>query len=189
MDVLELRIALQALADALTDRGVAARIVIVGGSALLLREGLHRATQDVDVVAAAVDAGPLRREQELPPELVEAALDVARALDLDPDWLNPGALGVIGHLLPEGFEDRLRSESFGSGLTVSVLARSDLLRLKLFAASDEGPAGVHFSDVCAMRPTRDELADARAWVASRFPAGPLPELDDIVDRIRETLDD
>jgi hypothetical protein len=188
MDVDQLRIALQALADALSDRGVAARIVIVGGSALLLGERLHRATQDVDVVAASVDAGPLRRQQELPQELVEAALDVARALDLDPDWLNAGALGVIGHLLPEGFEERLRSESFGAGLTVSVLSRSDLLRLKLFAASDEGPAGVHFSDVCAMHPTAEELSDARAWVASRFAPGPLPELDDIVDQIRAALD-
>jgi hypothetical protein len=109
-------------------------------------------------------------------------------LELDPDWLNAGALGVIGHLLPEGFEDRLRSESFGTGLIVSVLSRPDLLRLKLFAASDEGLAGVHFSDLCAMRPTTEELADAHAWVASRFPPGPLPELDEVTARLREAVD-
>jgi hypothetical protein len=188
MDIAHLRTALRALADALSDRGISAHIVIVGGSALLLREGLRRATQDVDVVAASLDAAPLRREHALPRELREAALDVARVLELDPDWLNAGALGVIGHLLPEGFEDRLRSESFGTGLIVSVLSRPDLLRLKLFAASDEGPAGVHFSDLCAMRPTAEELADAHGWVAARFPAGPLPEPDEVTARLREAVD-
>lgn len=188
MDALGLRGALEALADALSDRGVFAHIAIVGGGALLLREGLQRPTQDVDVIAASLDAEPLRRDHELPRELREAALDVALVLDLDPDWLNSGALGVIGHLLPQGFEARLRSESFGPGLIVSVLSRPDLLRLKLFAASDEGPAGVHFSDICAMRPTAEELADALRWVASRFPAGPLPELDDLIDRLREVID-
>lgn len=52
----------------------------------------------------------------------------------------------------------------------------DLLRLKLFAAYDEGPASVHFADAVAMHPTSAELEDAERWVVTRFPAGPLPGL-------------
>ncbi|MTV27918.1 hypothetical protein FTX61_21245 [Nitriliruptoraceae bacterium ZYF776] len=188
MDTTSLRSALKVLADTLADRGVFAHIAVVGGGALLLEEGLRRPTQDVDVVAASVGGEPLRRQHVLPVELREAASDVARVLDLDPDWLNAGALGAIGHLLPEGFEDRLRSQSFGPGLLVSVLSRRDLLRLKLFAAYDEGPASVHFADAVAMHPTSAELEDAEGWVVTRFPAGPLPGLDDLMVQVRRATD-
>lgn len=189
MDALNLRSTLTVLADTLADRGVSAHIAIVGGGALLLREGLQRPTQDVDVVAASVGGEPLRRQYVLPLELREAAADVGRLLDLDLDWLNSGALGAIGHLLPEGFEDRLRSESFGTALIVSVLSRRDLLRLKLFAAHDEGPAGVHFGDVLAMRPTSAELDDAVSWVVGRFAVGPHPGLDDLMVQLRRAAGD
>lgn len=182
------RAALRALADALADRGVSAQIVIVGGSALLLHEGLQRPTQDVDIVAVALGHEPLRPHHQLPPVLRDAALDVARVRGLDEDWLNTGALGVIAHLLPHGYEQRLRTESFGSGLLVSVLSRQDLLRLKLFAAHDEGPHGVHADDVRAMGPTHLELEDAATWVLERFPAGPQPGWVELMSDLRRAVD-
>lgn len=72
MDEPRLRSALRALSDTLTDRGVSARVAIVGGAALLLAQGLPRPTQDVDVVAASTDHGPLRRDLQLPAELDRA---------------------------------------------------------------------------------------------------------------------
>jgi hypothetical protein len=83
-------------------------------------------------------------------------------------------------VLPEGFEERLRSESFGDALIVSVAARQDLIRLKLFAAHDEGPYGVHFEDLLAMGVTPDELHEAAGWVRDRFPSGPHPGLDELL---------
>ena len=182
MDEPHLRTALRTLSETLTDRGISARVAVVGGAALLLTEGLHRPTQDVDVVAASTGPGPLRSDLQLPAELTEAARDVARIHSLDEDWLNAGALGVISHLLPEGFEERLRSEAFGDGLIVSVLAREDLIRLKLFAANDEGPYGVHFDDLLAVGATDEELREAATWVEERFPAAP-PGLEELLQEL------
>lgn len=180
MDELRLRTALRTLGETLSDRGVSARVAIIGGAALLLAEGLLRPTQDVDVVAVSTGDGRLKKSYELPAELAEAALDVARVHGLDEDWLNAGALGAVFHVLPEGFEERLRSESFGGALIVSVAAREDLIRLKLFAAHGEGPYGVHFEDLLAMGATSVELDEAAAWVRDRFPSGPHPGLDDLL---------
>jgi hypothetical protein len=180
MDELDLRSALRTLGETLSDRGVAARVAIIGGAALLLAEGLLRPTQDVDVVAASTGDRRLRKSYELPEELAEAARDVARVHGLDDDWLNAGALGAVFHSLPEGFEERLRSESFGNALIVSVAAREDLIRLKLLAAHDEGPYGVHFEDLLAIGASSVELHEAAAWVRDRFPGGPHPGLDDLL---------
>jgi hypothetical protein len=122
----------------------------------------------------------LQEQHTLPPELTEAAEDVARMMELDRDWLNAGALGVLAHHLPEGYEDRLRSGRFGN-LMVSVLDRQDLIRLKLFAAADEGPGSVHLLDLLEISLTPDELRDAAVWVRSRFPDGQLPTLDAVME--------
>jgi hypothetical protein len=167
-DVQHLRRALDALGGVLADRGLAFHVAIAGGSALLLMEGGSRPTQDVDVVAWGSGRDPLRVDHLLPAELVEAAQDVATVLELDPDWLNAGAVALVGHVLPAGYESRLRSEDFGN-LTVSVLAREDLLRLKLYAASDEGPGSVHLLDLRSLAPTPDELREAAEWVREHQP--------------------
>ncbi|MDX1622251.1 MAG: hypothetical protein R3320_14735 [Nitriliruptorales bacterium] len=81
--------------------------------------------------------------------------------------------------LPAGYEKRLVTESFGD-LTVSTLSREDLIRLKLFAAADEGPGSTHLLDLLRMSSSQRELDVARRWVKERYPPGPLPELDDVV---------
>lgn len=182
----ELRRALRALGDTLADRGETFHVAIVGGAALLLRGQSGRPTQDVDVVAVAAGGLPLRSRHQLPPELVDAAEDVAAVLDLDRDWLNAGALGVLHGRLPEGYEDRLEPEAFGN-LTVSPLSRQDLIRLKLYAAADEGPASVHLHDLVRLSLTSDELGDARAWVEAQYATGPVPELQDVVELLERVV--
>lgn len=101
-------------------------------------------------MSVAAGRRPILRRHVLPEELRDAAQDVAEVMDLDPGWLNAGALGVVLHHLPDGFEERLVSETFGN-LRVSVLSREDLVRLKLLAAADEGPGSVHLTDLVEIR--------------------------------------
>lgn len=183
-----LRRALEALGGVLADRGIEFHIAIAGGAALLLRGDVPRPTQDVDVVSVAAGRSPLLRRHVLPEELRNAAEDVAEVMDLDPGWLNAGALGVVLRHLPDGFEERLVSETFGN-LRVSVPSRDDLVRLKLLAAADEGPGSVHLADLVEMSLSRPELIDAASWVRSRYPSGPLPELDQVVELLESRLDD
>lgn len=157
--------ALTLLGDALADRGLRFRIAIVGGAALLLTGQIARPTQDVDVAAVASE-GPLVSTWHLPELLIEASRDVAATLGLDPDWLNAGAVAVIGNDLPDGYESRLHSYRFGP-LTVSVLSRLDLMGLKLLAAFDEGPHSQHDADLHAMDPTPGEFERALHWALTR----------------------
>lgn len=177
-----LRQALQALGDTLADRDERFHIAIIGGSALLMHHRGTRPTGDVDVVAVAPGDDPLSSTHRLPPELAQAAQDVGVALGLDVDWLNTGALGVLSGNLPDGYEERLTSETF-SNLIVSSVSRQDLIRLKVYAAADEGLGSVHVQDLVTLSITADELDDASAWVADRYPAGPIPELQEVVEQL------
>lgn len=170
--------ALTLLGQALADRGLRYHIVILGGAALLLTEGGARPTQDVDVAAVAADGAPLRPIFDLPDGLREAVADVAATLGLPPDWMNAGAGALVGRLLPDGYDGRLRTRSVG-GLTISVVARADLLRPKLYAGADEGPGSTHLHDVIEMAPSRAELDEATAWVNARYPGGLCPGIDEV----------
>lgn len=75
------------------------------------------------------------------------------------------------------------TETFGN-LVVSTLSRQDLVRLKLYAATDEGPGSVHLQDLVRMSATVEELDNAATWVAGLFPADTVPELDEITDLLR-----
>jgi hypothetical protein len=137
---------------------------VVGGAALLLRGLIERPTRDVAVVAVAEADGEPRPRFELPQELREAVADVAADLSIpDADWLNAGAVSLIGDRLPPGYSDRLQSLVFDA-LIVSVFGRQDLIHLKLYAASDEGPGSYHTQDLVALSPTEGELDDARRWI-------------------------
>lgn len=170
----------------MADRDLHFHIAIIGGGALLLRYGSARPTQDVDVVASAAGSSALKSTFQLPDELVEAAEDVAFALGLDDDWINAGALGVLAGKLPAGYQQRLTTETFGN-LAVSALSRQDLVRLKLYAAADEGPGSVHLQDVIRMSVTREELDDAASWVASLYPSDTIPELEEIMALLRRLV--
>lgn len=158
--------ALQELGRTLADRELTFHVAIVGGAALLLRGLRDRPTQDVDVAAVAEGSETLRGHHVLPPALQDAAADVALVLRLgNPDWMNAGCVAILGDQFPSDFAAGADVRVF-DGLIVSVLGRRDLVRLKLYAASDEGPGSWHLDDLRVMRVTEDELQDAREWVLS-----------------------
>lgn len=106
---------------------------------------------------------------------------MADVLNLPVDWLNTGAVGVLDGRLPDGFMVRLRPRVYGN-LVVSVLARMDLLRLKLLAAADEGPYSQHVADVLGMRPTSGELREALRWARGQSAPG-THDFDDIAQAV------
>jgi hypothetical protein len=183
LDLGRMHQALETLGDALLDRGLEYRLVVVGGAALLLPHQGRRPTQDVDVLTLASAESALRVHFELPEPLAETARDVAASLDLAEDWLNCGAAGVLADRLPAGYESRLETRTFG-GLRVCLPDRIDLLRLKLFAASDEGPWSRHVTDLQRMAPAPAELDVAAGWVNNHYPGGRCPGLDEILSQIR-----
>ena len=99
LDQDRLNSALLALGDTLAFRGQSATIAVLGGSGLLLLGAVQRTTHDVDVVAL-VEGERLSRAEPLPVALREAARDVADALGLDPNWINPGPTSLLDFGLP-----------------------------------------------------------------------------------------
>jgi hypothetical protein len=186
LDRVRLEEALATLGRVLADRGLRYHVAVVGGAALLLDEGGTRPTQDVDIAAVGSRDTPLRSHVELPVDLAEAVRDVAATLGLSADWMNAGAVALVEHLLPAGYEQRLRTRRFDA-LVVSVLARGDLLRLKLYAGADEGPGSTHLQDVLDMGPSRKELDAAIAWVNARYPGGRCPGMDEVRGYLEERL--
>jgi hypothetical protein len=158
---------LQALGEQLGAAGVSFDLVVIGGSALLVRGLIERATQDVDVVALATPEG-LISAVGLPRELTAAAERVARDFDVPVGWLNSGPAELLQFGLPDGFEARWETQRYGPGLTVRWAGRFDQVHFKLYAAVDQ--AGKHLQDLEALRPTRDELITAARWSRTHDPS-------------------
>ena len=154
--------ALELLGRLLAGRGFGYEIVVVGGSALLLLGIIQRPTHDLDVLAVVED-GEYVSAQPLPPELGNAARDVATELELAPDWLNGVVSAQLRSGLPPGFRDRVETRIYGT-LIVHVAGRLDQIYLKLFAAVDHSGRGKHADDLRRLSPTRQELLDAAEWV-------------------------
>lgn len=167
-DVPALRAALADVGRLLTLRGERLEIFVIGGSALLLGGWVDRTTVDVDVVAVAQGAAPVRA-RPLPSVLAAAVEDVAAARDLPATWMNPGPADLMDWGLPGGFFNRAIREEYG-GLVVFLADRLDLISTKLYAVADQGPTGRHVDDLRALEPTRDELLLAAAWCRSQDPS-------------------
>ncbi len=160
--------ALLALGETLAFRGQSAAFAVIGGSGLLLLGAVERATHDVDIVAL-VDGERLDRAQPLPAALHEAARDVADALGLDPNWINPGPTALLDFGLPHGFVERSSIRRFGA-LVVHVASRFDQIHFKLYAATDQGPRSKHTGDLRALSPSSDELLAAARWCRTHDPS-------------------
>ncbi len=157
------------LGELLADRDAVHDLAVVGGGALLLTGHIDRPTKDLDVVARIVDGGWTLAEP-MPSDLDEAVRDVASALDLAPDWLNPGPTSLFDAGLPDGFASRAEVRRYGS-LTVRLAARVDQIALKLYAAADDWPMkGKHLQDLQALHPTATELLDAAGWCTTHDPS-------------------
>ena len=160
-----LELALRSLAIRLDqNRAEPVELVVCGGSALMLSGLVVRTTSDVDVVALSRH-GVLLSPAPLPSDLRQAVTEVAEDLGLPALWLNNGPSRDAGGLfqmgLPEGLAGRCQSLAYGPRLTVHVIDRVDQIHFKLYAAVDRG--GYHITDLLALRPTPDELADAARW--------------------------
>ena len=106
----------------------------------------------------------------MPDPLVDAVEDVAGALDLASDWLNPGPASLMDFGLPPGFEERVTVRTYG-GLDVHVAGRTDLIYFKLYAAVDTGPRSKHFTDLQDLDPSDDELLSAARWTITHDTSG------------------
>jgi hypothetical protein len=160
-DASHLREALGLVGSLLDSTGHEIAIAVVGGSALLIDGRISRVTRDVDVVAF-IDGDALVDDSPYADVLTRHVSAAALELGLDPRWLNLGPISLLDAGLPSGFLSRCRVERFG-GLTVYIADRYDLIHMKLYAATDQGPDSKHMSDLVALAPTREELEAARAW--------------------------
>lgn len=116
----DIRGALAALSRELAQRDERAQIAMAGGAALVLLFNVRQTTKDVDVFIIQPD----------PPRVREAAVEVARELDLPEDWLNDGAKGYFTAIS----EGEVLYES--ASLLVRSVTTEQLLGMKLAAWRD-----------------------------------------------------
>lgn len=184
--------ALHAVGDLLAYEGEEAAIVIIGGSALILLGIVERATVDVDILAIGrQEEGRLRIRppDPLPQPLQRAIERVAEDFGLPPNWLNTTAGLQWQTGLPPGLETRIEWREY-AGLSVGLASRYDLIFFKLYAAADDlGPDSVHYQDLLALDPTREELRAAASWIASQDVSRAFRDiLDEVVTRVEQDLD-
>ena len=161
--------ALATLGQLLQDRDERHDLVIIGGGALLLLGLIERPTKDLDAVAR-VEEGRWLRAEPFPNGLVRAISDVADALDLEEDWLNPGPAGLVDRGLPAGFEERVVVRRYGT-LTIRLAAVEDLVAFKLYAAADHWPdRSRHLADLRRLEPTPGALIAAARWCRTHDPS-------------------
>ena len=102
------------------------RLILGGGTAMILAHGHPIATTDAD-------AFPVRGTLN---DVAPHALAVAKELDLEPDWLNPW-FTTFTHVLPSDYGSRLVRVFSGKQLEVDALGAEDLLVMKCFAGRDK----------------------------------------------------
>ncbi len=165
------RFALQQLEDALTLLGDRLRlasvppqeVIICGGTSLIARGFVSRATKDVDILARRARGEDFISARDLPKEFTEAAERVAIDLGLPPNWINSGPVDLFDMGMPADFETRLAAKNYGH-LTAWYIGRIDQIHLKLYAAVDQGPGlSRHLNDLFALEPTAEELLAAARW--------------------------
>lgn len=167
-DATSLEEALEMLGQLLHDRGHHYEVVAIGGGGLLLIGLIDRPTKDLDLVAMRA-GNALAPVGALPAPLREAVEDVARVLELAPNWLNGGPDSLLRFGLPEGFLDRVEQRVFGA-LVISLASRLDQIHFKLYAAADDRPGGKHHVDLQRLQPTHVELRAAARWAQTHDPS-------------------
>lgn len=108
--------ALQALGDELTSRGVHGQVFVVGGAAMALAYSNRRVTRDIDAIF------------EPKTVIYEAAEEVAERLDLPADWLNDAAKSFM-----PGPDEDPRPIPEIKGIEIATASPRYLLAMKLMA--------------------------------------------------------
>jgi len=156
--------ALMILGQLLADRNQHYEIVAIGGGSLLLLRLMERTTKDLDLVALVKD-GRLVSADPLPLPLLQAAEEVGRALEFGKEWLNIGPSSLLAMGLPQGFMSRMHTRHY-KGLTIHLADRFDQICFKLYASVDQGLGSKHFIDLMSLKPSPDELAQAKGCCMS-----------------------
>jgi predicted nucleotidyltransferase len=117
-----IRSLLTELGRRLDQRGINARIFVVGGAAMALAYNRRRITRDIDAVF------------EPKTVIYEEALRMADDLGLPPGWLNRGVKG----LMPDVAMPQLATETFSApGVSVGVASAEYMFAMKASAARSE----------------------------------------------------
>jgi uncharacterized nucleotidyltransferase DUF6036 len=161
LDATTLEHALEMLGQVLADREQHYEVVAIGGGSLLLLKQMDRMTKDLDLVAL-VQADQFISADPLPGHLLVAIEEVALALQLRKDWVNPGPTSLLELGLPQGFKDRIHTRQYGA-LTIHFAGRFDQICFKLYASVDHGPKSKHFADLKQLLPNLKELQMAKQW--------------------------
>lgn len=174
--------ALTTLGEVLEDRGLKYQLAAVGGGAMLLLGLIDRPTNDLDLVTQMAEGDTVSADP-LPAALREAITDVARALNLPIDWLNPGPASLLDLGLPVGFAERAHMRRYGP-LEILLASRFDQIHFKFYAAVDQGPRSKHFADLQSLEPGREELMSAARWARTHDPSeGFEAELDKALETL------
>jgi hypothetical protein len=130
------------------------RDIVVFGSAALFVQGMgERQTVDIDMV-----------EPEIDNTFQILSAEVGEKYQLEFGWLN-SAGHIFSRKFPRGWKGRVERVFEGKALTVSVLARADLVATKLYAACQRGRRDI--DDLLAMAVTQDEVKQGAKWVKGR----------------------
>jgi len=151
------------------------RLIVCGGSALLVTGLRRETTKDVDILAFLNDKNDIQESPDLPGDLKEAAKSVAVEMNLDEHWLNTGPSSIINPNLPnsglpDGFLERLTKREYGPKLTVYYISRRDQIFFKLYASVDRCGPSYHLDDLRSLNPTEDELLNAAIWSMEQDPS-------------------
>lgn len=180
--------AIELLGHLLQSRGLHYRLVVVGGTALLLRGVITRATEDLDVIATADPSGTLlAADRPLDQRLLSVAAVVASELDLAEDWLNSVvSVQWDGATMPPGMAERIEWRTFG-GLDLGIAGIDALIALKLYATVDERVERrrppKHRNDLIALKPTDEQWHAAADWVLAQDGSPDWPH------QVQETIAD
>jgi len=110
-------------------------------------------------------------------EVEEAARQAAKEMGLPANWLSSQAQQL--DILPDGWRNRRELVGEFGALRVFAVGRADLLATKFYAnrAQDR-------EDILAMKPTRDELADVRAYLKMLHVPSRNANLDQVQSALR-----
>ncbi|ULD38828.1 DUF6036 family nucleotidyltransferase [Rhodococcus qingshengii] len=118
LDVARIRELLAELDARLVERGIEAKLFIVGGAAMALAYNARRTTMDIDGVFVPRDV------------VLDAAQEVADAHQLPKHWLSDGVV----QLMPLHEDDHPRSETIGRALVIEIASPEYLLAMKAMSS-------------------------------------------------------
>jgi hypothetical protein len=155
--------ALAALSEQLGETVANLEIVVCGGAALNILGYVNRTTIDVDIMAFVNQDRSLQKNCKIYNQLYRAAKRVQKDFNLPDNWLNTGPSDIIDLGVPEGLMERVKTFRYGKNLIVHFLDRYDQIHFKLYAATDNSRASVHYRDLLVLEPTEEEILKAAKW--------------------------